>query len=34
MFMSAGPKAAAFAVFLRVFTTGFSSLGESWEPVV
>ena len=34
MFMSAGPKAAAFAVFLRVFTTGFSSLGESWMPVV
>ena len=34
MFMSAGPKAAAFAVFLRVFTTGFGSLGESWEPVV
>lgn len=34
MFMSAGPKAAAFAVFLRVFTTAFSGLGESWEPLV
>ncbi len=34
MFMSAGPKAAAFAVFLRVFTTAFSGQGESWEYIV
>lgn len=33
-FMSAGPKAAAFAVLLRVFTTAFTGLGEHWIPVV
>jgi NADH-quinone oxidoreductase subunit N len=33
-FLSAGPKAAAFAVFLRVFMTAFQTNGESWEPLV
>jgi len=33
-FMSAGPKAAAFAVFIRVFLTGFHGMGDRWEPVV
>lgn len=33
-FLSAGPKAAAFAVFLRVFMTAFQSAGESWEPLI
>jgi NADH-quinone oxidoreductase subunit N len=33
-FMSAGPKAAAFAVLLRVFTTAFHPIGDRWEPLV
>ncbi len=33
-FMSAGPKAAAFAVFFRVFMTSFGSLNHRWIPVV
>ncbi len=33
-FLSAGPKAAAFAVFLRVFLTGFGPIGPRWEPLV
>src|SRR5207245_10794086 len=33
-FLSAGPKAAAFAVFLRVFLTSFQGIGETWEPLV
>ena len=33
-FLSAGPKAAAFAVFLRVFTTAFEPIGASWGPLV
>jgi NADH-quinone oxidoreductase subunit N len=33
-FMSAGPKAAAFAVFLRIFYTAFDSIGARWEPMV
>ena len=33
-YLSAGPKAAAFAIFLRVFITAFSPLAERWEPVV
>jgi NADH-quinone oxidoreductase subunit N len=32
--MSAGPKAAAFAVFLRVFMTAFAPIGSGWEPLV
>jgi NADH-quinone oxidoreductase subunit N len=33
-FLSAGPKAAAFAVFLRVFMTAFAPAGPGWEPLV
>ncbi|MDQ6676095.1 MAG: NADH-quinone oxidoreductase subunit N [Acidobacteriota bacterium] len=33
-FMSAAPKAAAFAIFLRIFMTGFESHGRGWEPMV
>jgi NADH-quinone oxidoreductase subunit N len=33
-FMSAGPKAAAFAVFVRVFMTAFGPIFERWEPFV
>jgi len=32
-FLSAGPKAAAFAIFLRVFTTAFGSMADRWAPV-
>lgn len=34
LFMSAGPKAAAFAVFLRVFMTAFGPITVRWEPFV
>src|SRR5262245_7825247 len=33
-FMSAGPKAAAFAVLLRVFLTAFEPIGYTWAPLV
>jgi NADH-quinone oxidoreductase subunit N len=33
-FMSAGPKAAAFAVFFRVFMTSFRPLNDRWIPLV
>ncbi len=33
-FMSAGPKAAAFAIFLRVYMTAFQPLASRWEPFV
>jgi NADH-quinone oxidoreductase subunit N len=33
-FMSAGPKAAAFAVFLRVYLTAFEPISRRWEPFV
>lgn len=33
-FLSAGPKAAAFAVFLRIFMTAFAPIGDRWEPIV
>ena len=33
-FLSAGPKAAAFAVFLRIFLTAFEPIGNRWEPLV
>ena len=33
-FLSAGPKAAAFAVFLRIFMTAFAPLGRAWEPLI
>jgi NADH-quinone oxidoreductase subunit N len=34
LFMSAGPKAAAFAIFLRVFMTAFGPITSRWEPFV
>ncbi|HEV2688667.1 MAG TPA: NADH-quinone oxidoreductase subunit N [Bryobacteraceae bacterium] len=34
LFMSAGPKAAAFAVFLRVFMTAFAPITDRWEPFI
>jgi NADH-quinone oxidoreductase subunit N len=33
-FLSAGPKAAAFAAFLRIFMTAFAPIGRGWEPLV
>jgi NADH-quinone oxidoreductase subunit N len=33
-FLSAGPKAAAFALFLRIFMTAFEPIGGGWEPLV
>jgi NADH-quinone oxidoreductase subunit N len=33
-FLSAGPKAAAFAVFLRIFLTAFAPIASGWEPLV
>ena len=33
-FLSAGPKAAAFAIFLRIFMTAFEPIGPGWEPLV
>jgi len=33
-FLSAGPKAAAFAVFLRIFMTAFEPIAHGWEPIV
>jgi NADH-quinone oxidoreductase subunit N len=34
MFMSAGPKAAAFAVFLRVFMTAYGGMADRWAPIL
>jgi len=33
-FLSAGPKAAAFAIFLRIFMTAFEPIGDKWQPLV
>ena len=33
-FLATGPKAAAFAVFLRIFMTAFEPIGGAWEAVV
>jgi NADH-quinone oxidoreductase subunit N len=33
-FLSAGPKAAAFAVFVRVFVTAFEPISARWQPIV
>ena len=33
-FLSAGPKAAAFAVFLRIFMTAFEPIGNDWQWLV
>jgi len=32
-FMSAGPKAAAFAILVRVFMTAFEPIAPRWEPI-
>ena len=33
-FLSVGPKAAAFAILLRVFMTAFGPIAGRWEPIV
>jgi NADH-quinone oxidoreductase subunit N len=33
-FMATAPKAAAFAIFLRIFLTAFDRIAANWEPVV
>ncbi len=33
-FLSAGPKAAAFAIFLRVYLTAFDTIADRWQPIV
>jgi NADH-quinone oxidoreductase subunit N len=33
-FLSAGPKAAAFAIFLRIFMTSFEPISQGWAPLV
>jgi NADH-quinone oxidoreductase subunit N len=33
-FLSAGPKAAAFAVFLRIFMNAFEPIASGWMPLV
>src|SRR5690242_2296079 len=33
-FLSAGPKAAAFAVFLRIFVTAFEPIASRWTPLL
>ena len=33
-FLSAGPKAAAFAVFFRIFMTSFQPIANGWGPLV
>ncbi len=33
-FLATGPKAAAFAIFLRIFMTAFGGIGSDWQPLV
>jgi NADH-quinone oxidoreductase subunit N len=33
-FMATGPKAAAFAIFLRIFLTAFDHISVTWMPIV
>jgi len=33
-FLTTGSKAAAFAIFLRIFSTAFGPIGSVWEPLV
>jgi NADH-quinone oxidoreductase subunit N len=33
-FFSTGPKAAAFAIFLRIFMTAFEPIGGNWWPLI
>ena len=34
VFMATAPKAAAFAVFLRIFMTSFQTIANDWEPLI
>jgi NADH-quinone oxidoreductase subunit N len=34
VFMATGPKAAAFAIFLRIFMTAFQQSANLWEPFI
>ena len=33
-FMATAPKAAAFAIFLRIFLTAFQQIATGWEPLI
>jgi NADH-quinone oxidoreductase subunit N len=33
-FMATAPKAAAFAIFLRIFMTAFQPIAGGWEPII
>jgi NADH-quinone oxidoreductase subunit N len=33
-FLATGPKAAAFAIFLRIFLTAFQQVASGWEPII
>jgi NADH-quinone oxidoreductase subunit N len=33
-FLSVGPKAAAFAILVRIFMTGFGPIASRWEPMI
>ena len=33
-FMATAPKAAAFAIFLRIFMTAFQQIAAGWEPLI
>jgi len=33
-FMATGPKAAAFAIFVRIFMTAFQQISSDWEPLI
>src|SRR6204780_4739518 len=33
-FMATGPKAAAFAIFFRIFLTAFHQVANGWEPLI
>ena len=33
-FLATGPKAAAFAIFFRVFLTAFQQSSDNWEPLI
>jgi NADH-quinone oxidoreductase subunit N len=33
-FMATAPKAAAFAIFLRIFLTAFPQISNSWQPLI
>ena len=34
VFMATAPKAAAFAIFLRIFMTSFEQIAGGWEPLI